>query len=160
MTNVWVSIISGFLIVLGTLGAVLPFLPGLPLAWLGLFIYSYSSHFPQSLIWGLVVFGFLIGLTIIVDILAPALVAKGHKASNLAVLGALIGAIAGIMVLGPIGILLGPFLGAFLGEMISARNAQKAFSVAISSLLGLLIGSFFKLLVGVSMLIYFLWIVI
>ena len=76
MNNTTIAIISGLLILLGTLGAVLPFLPGLPVAWVGLLIYSIWG---QTDVWGLVIFGILVGLTMIVDIFAPAIAAKGHK---------------------------------------------------------------------------------
>lgn len=157
MPNLWITVVSGFLILAGTLGSVLPFLPGLPVAWAGLFIYSWTVNFPTNLILALAIFGFLIILTVVVDLVAPALAAKGHKASKLAVFGAILGAVVGIMTLGPIGILLGPFLGAFVGELVSARNSEQAFRVAIASLFGLVISSVFKLFIGSAIFIYFLW---
>src|SRR3989344_9138701 len=153
MDTIWIALISGLLIVIGTLGAILPFLPGLPVAWVGLLIYSIWG---RADIWGLIVFGVLIGLTIIVDIFAPAIAAKGRKASKLGVMGAIIGGLIGIFALGPIGILLGPFVGAFIGEMMNAATTDHALKVAIASMFGLVIGSAFKLIVGVSMFIYFL----
>lgn len=154
--NIWISIISGLLIVIGTLGAVLPFLPGLPVAWLGLLVYAWFNHFPSGLIWGLAVFGILIVLTIVVDVFAPAIAAKGKKASREGVWGAIIGGLLGISVLGPIGILIGPFVGAFIGEMISSANSEHALKIATASMFGLVLGGAFKLIVGTSMFIYFL----
>jgi uncharacterized protein len=150
---VW-AIICGFLIVLGTIGAVLPFLPGLPLALGALILFAIITK--SISIWGIVVFGILTLLTIVIDVIAPAIAAKGHKASHLGITGALIGGVSGIFVLGPIGILLGPFIGAFIGELMNSATTDRAFKVAVSSLFGLVIGSAFKLIVGVSMFIYFL----
>jgi uncharacterized protein YqgC (DUF456 family) len=157
--NIWITIASGLLIVIGTLGAVLPFLPGLPVGWLGLLVYTIWGQGHNSSmadIWALVIFGVFTALTIVVDVFAPAIAARGHKASNYGVWGAMIGAVLGIFVMGPIGIIVGPFLGAFIGEMIHSANSEHAFRVAFASLFGLVIGSVFKLIVGTAMFIYFL----
>jgi uncharacterized protein YqgC (DUF456 family) len=148
------AIICGFLIALGTLGSILPFLPGLPVALAGLILFAFVTK--SISIWGLVVFTLLTLLTIFVDVLAPAIAAKGKKASDLGVAGALVGGVFGVIFLGPIGILLGPFVGAFIGEIMSAQSTDHAFKVALASMFGLIIGSAFKLVVGLSMMIYFL----
>ncbi len=153
------TIFSGLLIIAGTLGAILP-LPGLPVAWLGLFIYTAVHHFPHNLIWGLVVFGILVATTFIVDIFAPAIAALGHKPSKAGLLGALIGELVGIFWLGPVGALIGPFFGAYIGELIHSSNSQHAFRVATASLFGFVIGTAFKLLVGLSMFVYFIVVVL
>ncbi len=152
MNNFLLISISGLLIVLGTVGSVLPFLPGLPVALAGLILFAWFSKAVS--IWVLVVFGILTLLTIVLDILAPAIAAKGRKASAMGITGALLGGIFGIF-LGPIGIILGPFLGAFIGEIMNRANAEHALKIAIASVFGLIIGSLFKLIVGVSMFIYF-----
>jgi uncharacterized protein len=154
MNEVFWAFVSGFLIILGTLGSVLPMLPGLPVALAGLILFEIITK--SVSIWGLVVFGILTLLTIVVDVLAPGLAAKGKKASSLGVSGAMIGGLVGIFMLGPVGILLGPFLGAFIGEVLNNATTEHAFKVAMASMFGLVIGSAFKLVVGVSMFIYFL----
>ncbi|MBX4186669.1 MAG: DUF456 domain-containing protein [Candidatus Doudnabacteria bacterium] len=153
MNDVLLVCISGLLILLGTLGAVLPFLPGLPLAFVGLALFAWFSKAVS--IWAIAFFAVLILLTVLVDVLAPAIAASGKKASSGGILGAIIGGIIGIFVLGPIGIVLGPFVGAFIGEIANASSTDKALKVAWSSMLGLVIGSLFKLLVGTVMFIYF-----
>jgi uncharacterized protein len=153
VNNVLLVSLSFLLIILGTLGAVLPFLPGLPLALGGLILFAWFSKAVSG--WTLIVFTILTLLTIVVDVLAPAIAASGRKASKLGIFGALIGAIFGIFILGPIGILLGPFIGAFLGELMNSATTQHAFRVAVASLFGLVIGSAFKLVVGFSMFLYF-----
>lgn len=155
--NIWVNILAGLLIIVGTLGAILPILPGLPLAWVGLFVYAWSTDFTQISVWMILIFALLTAVTVIVDITAPALAAKGKKASRSGALGALIGGFVGVFTLGPIGIILGPFLGAFIGEMMYEANAEHAWRIAWASMLGLVVGSVFKLAVGFSMFIYFLF---
>ncbi len=154
MNEVFWTVISGFLIILGTLGSVLPLLPGLPVALAGLILFAVITK--SISIWGLVVFGILTLLTVVVDVLAPAIAAKGKKASSLGITGAMIGGLIGIFLLGPIGILLGPFIGAYIGEILSHSTGEHAFKVAFASMFGLVIGSAFKLIVGISMFVYFL----
>ncbi|MBX4204786.1 MAG: DUF456 domain-containing protein [Candidatus Doudnabacteria bacterium] len=157
MNNLAINLISGFLIIMGTLGAVLPLLPGLPVAWLGLLLFAWYTHFAYVGVWGLVVFGILIGLTMLVDLFAPAIMAAGGgKASRFGILGATIGGFAGIFFLGPLGILFGPFVGAYIGEILNNASREHALKVAWASMLGLVIGSLFKLLIGTTMFIYFL----
>ena len=63
---------------------------------------------------------------------------------------------AGIFILGPVGILLGPFAGAYLGELIAGGNQAHALKSAYGALIGLVVGSAFKLIVGISMFVYFM----
>lgn len=151
-----VSLISGVLILAGIFGSLLPILPGLPVAFLGILIFAIYTKF--SLISGLAlaVFAILTVLTIIVDTVSAPLFARGHKASNFGTAGALIGAILGVFVLGPLGILLGPFIGAFIGELANASDAHHAWRVAFGALWGTIAGTAFKLIVGLSMFVYFL----
>ncbi|MBX4191453.1 MAG: DUF456 domain-containing protein [Candidatus Doudnabacteria bacterium] len=152
MNNVLLVVISGILILIGTLGAVLPFLPGLPVAYVGLLLFAWFSK--SVSIWTLVTFGILTLFTIVVDVLAPAIAARGHKASKMGITGAFIGGLVGAIFLPPLGILIGPFLGAYIGEMMTHANSEHALRVALASLFGLVIGSIFKLIVGASMFIY------
>ena len=156
MPQAILAIISGLLILAGTAGAVLPILPGIPLALGGLLLYAFVTKLSVIGWWGIGVFSLLTILTVVVDILAPVLGAKGYKATNWGTLGAVIGAFLGIFVLGPLGILFGPFIGAFIGEMLSHANRERAFKAAWGAFLGFIIGSVFKVIVGLSMFVYFL----
>ncbi len=154
MNHITVALITGALILIGTAGAVLPAIPGLGVALAGLIFYAWFGNAISW--WSVAVFAILTGLTMVVDLLAPAIAAKGKKASKQGLIGAVIGGILGTIVLGPIGILLGPFVGAFIGEMMNAANTEHAVRVAFSAMFGLVIGTGFKIIAGVSMFIYFL----
>lgn len=155
--NIIVGIIAFALIIAGILGAVLPFLPGLPVSYIGLLIYAWYTGFESISVLGLIIFGLLVALTILVDVFAPALAAKGHKASGFGTAGAVIGTILGVIIFGPFGILLGPFIGAFVGELANTgANTEHALKVAYAAVIGMVVGSVFKLMVGLSMTIYFL----
>jgi len=143
---------SFLLVLAGILGVILPFLPGVPLAWLGMLIFAYVTEF-AIITWGTLLFflGFTV-LTLLLDILAPMLGAKKYNASRYGLIGAGAGVILGIMVFGPIGIVIGPFLGALAGEMVSGKLFDDAVRAAIGALLGILAGSAIKLALVIVML--------
>src|SRR3990167_6879607 len=115
-------ILSLLLMGIGLAGVFLPFLPGVPLAWLGMFLYSALTNF--TIISKTAVFIFLgfTALTIVVDIIAPLIGAKKYEASKQGFLGASLGLVFGVWFFGPFGIILGPLLGAVTGEMLSGKN--------------------------------------
>jgi hypothetical protein len=91
-------------------------------------------------------------LTLFLDILAPMLGAKKYNASRYGLVGAGGGVILGIIVFGPIGIVIGPFLGALAGEMVSGKLFEDAVRAATGALLGILAGSAIKLVLVIVML--------
>ncbi len=153
-----VALISALFILAGVAGSVLPFLPGLPVSLVGLLIFSWYTHFDVISVSALVIFAALVALTVVFDIFAPALAARGSKASGFGAAGAVVGTIVGVVIFGPLGILIGPFIGAFVGELANTgATTERAFRVAWAAVVGMVLGSVFKLLVGISMLIYFLF---
>jgi uncharacterized protein len=158
--DIAIPIVAFLLIMLGFIGSILPILPGPPLAFGGLWLFAWQTDYERITSTALVIFGALTLLTFVVDLLAPALGARGYKSSRYGVIGSFIGAFVGIFVLGPLGVIIGPLAGAFIGEMVYARNFENALMVAWGSFVGFLIGSFFKLVVVFSMLVYFAYVLI
>ena len=145
MEDTWSIILCSILMFAGLLGAVLPFLPGVPLAWLGLFIYALVTDFENISVTVVVIFFVLTMFTLILDFVAPMLGAKKYRASKYGVIGAFIGFIVGIFVLGFWGIILGPLTGAFLGELISMRKPKQALGSALGAFVGFIAGALFKI---------------
>ena len=82
-------------------------------------------------------------------------------ASRLAILGAVLGTLAGIW-LGPIGLFLGPFAGAAFGELVALRKLDgaglgQATRVGFGTWLGLVFGVVLKLTLAFAMLGLFAW---
>lgn len=151
------TVLAGVLILLGIAGAVLPFLPGPPLAFAGLLIYGFATDFEPMSATVLVVFGFLILLTLALDVVAPAIGAKGYKASRWGIIGSFVGAIFGIFVMGPLGIILGPFVGGFVGEFLHLPDSKRALRTAWGSFVGFLMGTLVRLGVTLGMAGYFVY---
>lgn len=156
MGTIALTILCSVLMVVGLLGVVLPVLPGIPLSWLGLFIYALGTGFERISIATVVVFFILAVLTLVLDFAAPMLGARKYRASKLGVFGAFLGFTVGIFVLGFLGIILGPFIGAFLGEMIARRKPKQALGSALGTFLGFIVGTLFKIIVILIMAGFFI----
>ena len=150
-------ILSLFLMTIGLAGVFLPFLPGVPLVWLGMFLYSAITNF--TIISKTAVFIFLgfTALTIVVDIIAPLIGAKKYEASKYGFLGASLGLVFGFFIFGPFGIILGPLLGAVAGEMLSGKDTTKSFHTALGVLIGLFAGMLIKFIVVLAIIVYFIF---
>jgi uncharacterized protein YqgC (DUF456 family) len=149
-------IICSILMVVGLFGVVLPLLPGIPLSWLGLFIYALGTGFERISIATVVVFFILTVLTLVLDFAAPMLGAKKYQASKLGVFGAFLGFTVGIFIFGFIGIILGPLIGAFLGELIAKKKPKQALGSALGAFIGFVAGTLFKIIVILVMAGFFI----
>ena len=156
METVALTILCSVLMVVGLLGVVLPVLPGIPLSWLGLFIYALGTGFERISIVTIVIFTILTVLTMILDFAAPMLGAKKYQASKIGIFGAFLGFTIGIFVIGFWGIILGPFIGALLGELIAGRKPKQALRSALGTFIGFIAGTLFKIIVILTMAGFFI----
>ena len=149
-------VLAVLLVLVGIAGTILPALPGLPLVFAGMLLAAWAGDFQQVGVPMLVVLGLLTVFSLAVDFWATALGAKRVGASKLAIIGAMVGTLAGLF-LGPIGLLLGPFGGAIAGELIHRRSLQKqdlglAAKIGVGTWFGILFGTVLKLALAFTML--------
>ena len=137
--------------VTGLLGAVLPVLPGPPIAFLALLMLLLCDGNDISTT-ALVVTGVLALVITIVDYIAPVWFAKKIGGSKYGTWGATIGLVAGLF-LGPLGVIVGPFIGAFIGERIADTPPEKAFGVAFMTFAAFMLTTGIKLVYGVVLLV-------
>ena len=159
MNSLTLGVIAVIMMLIGFAGVVLPFIPGVPLAWLGLFIYAWGTGFEQvSVVW-IVIFGILTAFTFVLDFIGPAVGASSGntKGSKWAVIGSIGGAVLGVLILGPIGILLGPLLGAFIGEYLVERNYKEALMKSYGAFMGFISAMVIKIVVVIAMGVYFIF---
>jgi len=139
----------------GIAGIILPVLPGPPLIWLGMLLYGLLTGFERVTWIFLMLQAALVILTFGVDYLANAWAVKRYSGSRTAAWGAGLGLLFGALLLGPVGIILGPFAGALLGELLAGRHPVQALRIAFGTLIGLAGGSLVKLCVAAGMIAWF-----
>ena len=150
-----ILIASGFFLVcVGMLGVVLPLLPGVPIAWLGLLVFAFGTNFVGISVPTLLVFFTLSAMTVVVDIAAPLLGAKQHHATKYGVWGGIIGSLASLLVFGPVGLVLGPIIGVFFGEIMGGKQPRMALRVTQGTVIGTILSLVFKLVLVFIMFLF------
>ena len=143
-------IVAVALIAIGAAGTILPAIPGVTLVFLGMLLGAWIDQFARIPVWLVVIFAVLTAIAWAVDYFAAAAGAKRVGASKLAVIGALLGTVAGIFT-GFIGLLFMPLLGAAVGEYIAQRDLRRAGTVGFATWLGLLVGTAVKVAIVFAM---------
>ena len=149
-------LLSVLLVVVGLLGVVLPAIPGAPLLFAGFLLAAWAEDFAFVGPWTLVILGSLAGLTYAVDFASGVFGASRFGASRRGMVGAALGAVAGLF-FGIPGVLLGPFVGAVLGELSARRKLEEAGRAGLGASLGMALGAAAKLALVVTMLVIFLF---
>ena len=150
-------ILGALCLLVGLVGCILPILPGVPLAYGGMWLLHATSKVQFSwrflLIWGIVT-----TVVQILDAVVPVWGTKVMGGSKAGVWGSTLGLVAGLF-FGPWGIVLGPFVGAVLGELMANRNESdmslsQALKAGSGAFVGLMTGTVLKL-VCVGLMIYY-----
>jgi uncharacterized protein YqgC (DUF456 family) len=150
----WIG--ATLLVGFGVVGTVLPGLPGIPLVLTGLVVGAWIDDFHYVGRSTLMVIALLALLGTAVEFAASALGAKRAGAHRRAVVGAALGAIAGLFFALP-GLLLGPFAGAVIGEFSARGSLARAGRVGVATWLGMLLGGVAKIAIVLSMIGVFAW---
>lgn len=154
MASFWL-VLAGLLMLVGLIGTLVPGLPGVPFIWVVQLAYGWYEGFtrvdPEFLAYNFV----LAAAAMALAYLAGAWGARRFGASRAAAWGAVLGALAGVVVLGPLGLLVGPFAGAALIEALQGRPLAVAVRSGIGSVLGMLGGSLINLAIALLMIIWF-----
>lgn len=143
--DIFLITLAFVVLLLAMVGSVVPALPGVPLAYLSLWLGRWSGYatFDNTFMW------IMAGVTIAVflaDYFLPPLIVKKTGGSKAATWGSVIGMILG-MIFTPIGMLLGMLLGAFIGEIVYAKKSGgDALKAAMGTFIGFLLGTGLKLL--------------
>jgi len=149
--NTWMFVLAGLLVFTGLAGSILPALPGVPLVFGGLLLAAWADDF-QRVSWVvLVILGLMTVLSFAIDFAATAMGAKRVGASKLAIVGALIGTLGGLVLGLPV-LIFGPFVGAVTGEMLTHGEMQRATRAGFATWVGLIFGTLTKLALVFTML--------
>jgi uncharacterized protein len=142
--------LAGVFVFSGLVGLVLPWIPGTPLIFAGLVFAAWAEGFEFVGGWTIALLAAITVLTFGVDLWATMFGAKKFGASKRAVIGALIGSVAGLL-LGFPGVVFGPFIGAVAGELSARQSLEQATRAGFGATIGLVLGAAIKLALALSM---------
>ncbi|HQW75906.1 MAG: DUF456 domain-containing protein [Xanthomonadales bacterium] len=144
-------VLAALLIIVGTLGTVLPALPGVPIVYAGMFLAAWVGDFSHIGWPTLTILGVLTALSVIIDLLASVFGAKRVGASGWALFGAAAGTVIGLF-FGLVGLIFGPFVGAVAGELIAGSTLKRSTVVGVGAWLGFIFGTLAKIALCFTML--------
>ena len=154
--DIFLFLLGVIFCLVGIVGSFLPILPGPIASWCVLLILNFTSFVNFS--FSFLIITFLIAFTVsIIDYIIPILGVQKLGGSKGGQIGATIGLLFGLFILGPVGLIFGPFLGALTGEVISKKNISNSILPAFGSLIGVLAGTVLKTIITVVFLIFFLY---
>ena len=143
MLDVILIIIGALCMIAGLAGCIIPFLPGPPIAYLGLFILHCTDKVEYSTT-QLIVWLLIVVVLQVMDYFTPMLGSKYSGGSKWGNWGCAVGTVAGIFVFPPWGILLGPFVGAFVGELLGGKASGDALKASFGAFAGFLLSVVLK----------------
>ncbi|MGE5389896.1 MAG: DUF456 domain-containing protein [Deltaproteobacteria bacterium] len=156
------SLVLGLAIILmliGLAGTIMPALPGVTLIFLTIAAYGWYEGFHSITAYYLIILAGLTLLSHVVEYLSAYWGAKKYGSSKYGTWGAIIGMLLGIFVFPPLGIFIGAFAGALVGEYITCKNWEKAARAGLGTLVGILSGMVFNVILALGMIISFFIIV-
>ena len=148
------SIIGLLLCLIGIVGSFLPIIPGPVTSWLGILFLNLTSVVEFNLNFVLITLTVAISVGIL-DYLIPVLGVKKLGGTRSGQIGTTLGLIIALIILGPIGIIIGPFGGALLGEMSTKKSFQDSIKPAFGAFVGVVAGSVIKFLISLSFLFFY-----
>lgn len=160
----WVFWLTLSVMVVGLIGTLIPFLPGLELIWLAALIYAMAERFTTVDPLTFAALTALAAIGITANIWASQLGSRLGGASWAAVLAGLgLGALGFVigMFVGGLGAVPGGLIGALAGVLIVEYRRRKEWEGAVRAgtgwLVGCLLSGFIQMAVGVLMILLFVW---
>jgi uncharacterized protein YqgC (DUF456 family) len=136
---------------------VLPVLPGALLILASSILYAWWTDWAVLRLFDVAVLAVLTGATYATDLLLGAGGARRYGASRSGVVGALVGSLLGLLLIGPFGMVVGPIVGAATGELLRGHNWRRALRVGVGAGFGTVLSMVVRLGLGVFMLAYLTW---
>jgi uncharacterized protein YqgC (DUF456 family) len=150
-TESTVTLVAGLAILIGTLGIVVPVLPGLALSWAGILFWAIfaDGDWRKWLVFGIATAVGLIG--IVVKYLWPGRNLKRAGVPNRSlVMGGLLG-LVGFFVVPVVGLFLGFVLGVWLAERVRLGDNQQAWPSTVHALKAAGLAMLIELAAGLTM---------
>ena len=143
------------LCIIGLLGSFVPIIPGPITSWFGLLVINFTSS--TELNYSFLLISFMISVFVFtLDIIIPIIGLKKFGGTKKGMIGATIGLLLGLFILGPLGIIIGTFLGAISGEMTGDLKLGKAIKASVGTLIGFIAGVAMKFSISLVYFIFYL----
>ena len=143
------------LCITGLLGSFIPIIPGPITSWFGLLVINFESS--TELNYSFLLITLMIAIFVFaLDIIIPIIGLKKFGGTKKGMIGATIGLLLGLIILGPLGILIGTFLGALSGEMTGDLKLGKAVKASVGTLIGFIAGVTMKFSISIIYFIFYL----
>jgi uncharacterized protein len=146
VSQLWWALVAA-LVLVGLAGTVLPALPGVVLVFAGVLLAAWIDNFQRIGVSTVVVCAVLTVVAFALDYAASLMGAKRVKASRDAIIGAVVGTVAGLA-MGIVGVLFMPLVGAAIGEYLATRNQKRALQVGVGTWLGTMVGLVGKVVIA------------
>jgi uncharacterized protein YqgC (DUF456 family) len=102
--------------------------------------------------------GAVVVISLGLDQLSNVIGAQKLGAKKAGMIGSAVCAIIGLIILSIPGLIIGAFAGAVIFEMVfNHQEVKMALKAGVGALLGLLVGTLFKFIIGLVLTLYFIW---
>ncbi|MBN09517.1 MAG: hypothetical protein CMC79_04010 [Flavobacteriaceae bacterium] len=146
-------LVSLFFILLGIIGCFLPVIPGPLTSWIGFLFFFQINGIDKN--YSLITITGIIALCVfLIDLIFPIIGAKKFGGTKTGIIGASLGLIFGLVIFGPLGLIIGVFLGAFIGELTQNRK-RKALIAALGTIIGIITGVLLKFSLSIIFLLIY-----
>ena len=136
-------VIAFLCMVVGIIGCIVPGLPGVPVAYAGLWIAQATEKVDFS--WQMLLVWAIVTIAVsVLDYVVPAWGTKKFGGTRYGVWGSTIGVFVGLF-FGAAGVIIGPLAGAVIGELVGGKEIAEALKAGWGSFIGLLFGTILKL---------------
>lgn len=156
-SNFLIAFATLIIMVMGLLGIVLPFFPGIILIWVGFFLYAGITQFRVITFDYLFLATLFVFIAILLDYIAGYWGTKKFNASIWGIIGAVIGGIIGSIFGWLPALFIGPFVGAIVGEVFSGRDEIFKIELKTYTVIGFISGTLVKMSVGVAIIGLFIY---
>lgn len=148
--------VTSCLLVAGLVGCVLPVVPGHVILLIAALAHRLMLGEASGLRWwSFVVLVALMAISQTCEMVSGAAGTKWFGGTRWGAVGAIVGSIVGMFFL-PFGLLLGPLIGAFVAEIAFAKTHPKPAAISgVGSVVGVLAGMGFKIVIGLLMILWF-----
>ncbi len=141
----------------GLVSIVFPFLPAIPVIWLGIFLYGVGTSFAVVDASFMLLISLLAFATVFLDYTTSVWGMREYRGSFLGIVGAVVGGLLGSLfgLLG--GLVIGPVTGAIVFEMLRGRDNVFSIETDRYTIIGFIGGTIMKFSIGVAMIGLFVW---